>query len=575
MLSFIALLASLYALFRLGQVESKLEELKNNKQSGNTVFATPLPSVQSETMVVMQSEKVAANISAIPSPEKFDSTPGVIDSFISWLQKDFLVKLGAFLLIIALGWFVSYAFANNWIGPVGRITVGILLGASFIVGGTMRAMHSSNQGGIFAVLGSAIVLLTVYAAREMYDMFTPITALFVMFMSVVFVARLAVVHRLPSVAVSGLLMAAGAPFLTNSPEASVMMLFSYLAVIILGSLWVLYLMQARILMLLGLFIVFMYSAPYMSESGSEAALALVFGFFFTAVFFFANIISFVRHKDAVSYVNYIVAIGTGLYLMSWIGKTSALDESWKGLVYMAWSLVFAYGSFIVFSIFKDRRPFYTFSSVGIALLAAATATVFEGDVLTIVYAVEVTLLVVLVARLLGDLRVAAHTAWLYAVPILMSLDSLDWPKGTVLSDESFVFVTLIVSLSVGAHVLYDQYKEREVYVRQMGAILISLVGVYIVSFIWLATHSILPYETATMISLFVYMVSGIALFVEGTTNGSSALRTAGGILIALVVGRLLLIEVWDMTIAGKIVIFTIIGVMLISTAFIKKLQSQD
>jgi hypothetical protein len=42
----------------------------------------------------------------------------------------------------------------------------------------------------------------------------------------------------------------------------------------------------------------------------------------------------------------------------------------------------------------------------------------------------------------------------------------------------------------------------------------------------------------------------------------------GGVLIGVVVGRLLLVEVWDMALAGRIVTFFIIGTLLMSTAFI-------
>ena len=38
------------------------------------------------------------------------------------------MKLGAALFIVGFGWFVSYAFINNWIGPLGRISIGIVAG---------------------------------------------------------------------------------------------------------------------------------------------------------------------------------------------------------------------------------------------------------------------------------------------------------------------------------------------------------------------------------------------------------------------------------------------------------------
>ncbi len=68
------------------------------------------------------------------------------NQLISWVKEDWLLKLGALLLLIGFGWLVSYAFANNWIGPMGRITLGIMAGAVFILLGYWRIQKFIHQG---------------------------------------------------------------------------------------------------------------------------------------------------------------------------------------------------------------------------------------------------------------------------------------------------------------------------------------------------------------------------------------------------------------------------------------------
>ena len=46
-----------------------------------------------------------------------------VTNFFSWLAKDWPMKVGAFLVISAIGWFVSYAFRNDWISPEGRVWI--------------------------------------------------------------------------------------------------------------------------------------------------------------------------------------------------------------------------------------------------------------------------------------------------------------------------------------------------------------------------------------------------------------------------------------------------------------------
>ncbi len=60
-------------------------------------------------------------------------TPTSFDKFVEWLKEDWLLKLGAMLLLIGFGWLTTYAFLNNWIGPMGRIALGIIAGSLFIL----------------------------------------------------------------------------------------------------------------------------------------------------------------------------------------------------------------------------------------------------------------------------------------------------------------------------------------------------------------------------------------------------------------------------------------------------------
>jgi uncharacterized membrane protein len=128
---------------------------------------------------------------AVPAP----TGPTAFERFAEWLKEDWLLKLGALLLLIGFGWLTTYAFLNNWIGPMGRIALGIVAGASFILLGWWRIRKYIHQGGIFLVLGSTTILLTIFAAREIYGFFTPLSALAVMFLSTAFVALASVKYK--------------------------------------------------------------------------------------------------------------------------------------------------------------------------------------------------------------------------------------------------------------------------------------------------------------------------------------------------------------------------------------------
>jgi hypothetical protein len=88
--------------------------------------------------------------------------------------------------------------------------------------------------------------------------------------------------------------------------------------------------------------------------------------------------------------------------------------------------------------------------------------------------------------------------------------------------------------------------------------------------VWLISHSLLPDDVAVLVSLVLYTLFGIGLYVQGVGNKLPLSKTCGTVLIAMVVARLLLIDVWDMALAGRIITFFAIGALLMSTAFMRK-----
>lgn len=497
-----------------------------------------------------------------------------VSRFIAWVQKDFMMKVGAFLLLCALGWFVSYAFMNNWIGEVGRITLGLLLGTAFLGVAVWRIQTHAHQGAIFAVLGSSTVLLTTFAAREIYDFFTPLSALLLMFASIVFVAFLSVRYERKSLAVAGLMLSALAPEFTSAPASDVLMLFSYLTVVVLGTLWIVRYRGWSVLTLISLGIVFVYGAPYMTNSlfGGDRDIALSFGFFFTAVFFGANLLGLIRMKEGnKNLIDIVTAVAVGVYLISWVG--SSVDQEWQSLMYTLWMLIFTLGGFVAYRFVSDRNPFYVYGAISLLLLAIATEAELKGTALTIAYVFEIMVLSLLTLRLLKNVRLASILALLFGVPVLLSSENIfssAWLRGAIHED----FFVLTILMGVLAYVGYEivRASEKMSESHAVGKLLMVVSALYGLLLIWLVLHvpTVLPDEAGTMLTLIIYTVIGLSVHIRGTRSGRSELRLGGALLLGFVVLRLLTVDVWQMELTGKIITFAAIGALLIGTAFVRK-----
>ncbi len=502
------------------------------------------------------------------------------ETFSTWLKEDWMLKLGGFFLIIGLGWFLSVTYIL--IGPMGRIAVGIIAGAVCIVLGYWRIKNYINQGGIFLVLGSTIILLTIFSARSLYDFFTPLSALAIMFLSVVLVAIASVKYSSRSLALLSLVLASIVPFLTNA-ETNHVGLFTYLFVVVLGAIWVVALTGQRSLTVAALIIVALYSVPHFLYPYEFPLVnlntLLLFAYAFAAVFFITNTAGLLKLKDEEIIPDLMTAAGNGILLLVWIMQVA--PKEWQSLIISAWMLIFIFGAFLIFKITQKKEPFYVYAGVGAMMLAAATSVELSGAALTIAYTIEVVAASLVTYLVLNDRKISEQVSLLLAAPILFSINNMNayastWSNGVLHKD---FFVLLILSLTLfGLGIFFSKLaKEAGEEVSQTSALSLVMGSAYAYILLWLSLHAGLNDQNiATIISLAIYTIIGITFYFTGIKNENKGLRTYGSILVGLVTARLLLVDVWNMGAVSAFAMFFIIGALLVATAFLgkkKKLES--
>src|SRR3984893_1717631 len=105
---------------------------------------------------------------SVNSPAGNKDTPPPCSVEVTLGQRWFL-GIGVFVLLLAIGFFLKYAFDEQWIRPPVQITFGLLVGIFLIGGGEI--CHRRKWAGLdisFAALGLGALYLSVYAANQIY-----------------------------------------------------------------------------------------------------------------------------------------------------------------------------------------------------------------------------------------------------------------------------------------------------------------------------------------------------------------------------------------------------------------------
>lgn len=570
----ISFIISIVVLFIALGLKKRVEHLEHLIESrtitSHQEAVSGAPSVSSPTPLESLSQSVPFEV-GVPITKTVEiEHPSLFDAFGRWIQEDWLMKLGALLLLIGFGWLVRYAFLNNWIGPAGRITLGIACGVLFLAGGWWRMRRFISQGSVFLVLGSGIVLLSIFAARFLYDFFTPLSALIVMFLSVVFVALLSVRFRVRSLSLVSLVLCGVVPLLTHPLTTDYVGLFSYLLVVVIGATWIVAFTGWRILTPASLILVSFYSAQHFTGFVSkDNDILLLFAYAFTAVFFLTSVLGSVRSFEEDPQTDAITAAGVGLFLLAWV--MSSAPAEWQSLILVAWMIVFSAGAFFIFKTTAKRVPFFAYAAVSAALLASATALELEGAWLIIAYIIESACISVVIYAALHDAKLALRSTLLLVGPAILSLESItarEW-RSSILHEHFFVLL-LFGSVLCGLGMFFGKRADAEQTADRMGSALLLIFGsIYYYALLWLGLHAGLQNDdTAVMIALAVYTVIGIGCYFYQETEGLNRIRAYGGALLGFVVARLLIIDVWNMALTGRIITFFIIGLLLMSTAFL-------
>jgi uncharacterized membrane protein len=104
----------------------------------------------------------------VPEPSFFEKHPD-LEKFIG---ENLVNKIGIAILVLAIGYFVKFAIDSGWVGPAGRVGIGIACGAILVgiahwLRNSYKAFSSVLAGG-----GLAVFYFTITLAFHQFNLFS-------------------------------------------------------------------------------------------------------------------------------------------------------------------------------------------------------------------------------------------------------------------------------------------------------------------------------------------------------------------------------------------------------------------
>ena len=411
----------------------------------------------------------------------YTSEPTLFDRVFAWLSVSWPLKLGAFLVLLATGWFFSVAFANNWIVPSVRILMGLALGAGLMVGGFVWMKTQLQKGAIFLVVGASTILMTLFAAYAVFELLTSPVTLFLMFLTTAFVAYVSGLYRIKSLSYLSLLTAFAVPILVSGGEPNIIGLFVYLLIVLMGNVGLSVWSRTPGLVSVSGVCLGVYSIGVFGQAPQPlpliiAAQALVL--YVTSVLFIWDHAVTHDTEDAEDtapsndsresmQAGFFGVMTTMLWIVGWIVTT--VPEQLQVLSILALLAVCTATGLALYHKTLQKNIFYVFSFVSMSLLLLATIIQFEGFTLIGAISLQFAVMAVITQLITKDIRMTQQYSGLMIIPAFLTIYSVAseaWAEGVFHGPfwSLVLFTGIMGGLAAYTYLPSRKYQESEEFV---------------------------------------------------------------------------------------------------------------
>lgn len=267
-MEFILFVIAVILLIWVARVSSRVSFLeKKLNQTSSSVASPAMPNLQPSnfpaTPIFSQPQAAAipqSEILPMPEPPKQIVSPQKASGEETETAVNWLNRIGVVALVLGIGFFLKIAIDLGWIGPWMQIIIGLAVGGLLVYLGELWKARFGEKALALSGGGIAILYFSIYAAFNFYHLVPAVLAFLLMVAVAGFAVWLSYRNSSMVLGVLAFFGAYGAPLLFNPGQDNQVMLFSYLTVINISAVAVMfkkYWNQLLILTIIGTIIDFL------------------------------------------------------------------------------------------------------------------------------------------------------------------------------------------------------------------------------------------------------------------------------------------------------------------------------
>lgn len=568
---------------------------------------TPLPVAVSSTSGEPFVESARAQPAASTSPrvKRAQPRPTTHDPDVdleSRIGSHWLNRIGIAALLIGVSYFLKFAFDNNWIGPSGRVTIGMLAGIGIVLWSErFRTRGYKVFSFSLKAVGIGTLYLSLWAAFQVYHLVPSGVAFLMMFAVTAATAAMAWAQDAQILAAFALTGGFTTPLLLSTGENRELALFSYVMLLDAATLVLVVFKPWRRLLVMSyagtlLLYVGWYSTFY---SRSQLGLTLTFATLFFGVFAIAPLVARQAEREMpilAAIPALLAVVNAAVYFLQSYLMIEEVDKT-----YMAWFALALAAMYIFLGRQTHRRNlsasassilYFLHLALAIGFITVAIPIRLDAHWITIGWFVEAGVLVWVANRVKFDfLNALALIALGLGVARLLVIDNFQTTQllfnmrmatyaiavavlGAVAwyarqrNDDTAKAVAAIALVSLNVLALIALTREATDYYSKQTVAMQSPQGLY--------GRAELDYDSElrrvdierdfTFSAL--WMAYGAMLMIVGFLRRSAFVRWQALILIAFTIGKVFIYDLSQLDRGYRIVSFIVLGILLLAISFV-------